>query len=259
MSLLAALHRKLGNMPSHRLEPVTVAVVDSGVDATHPDLTGRVIRAAHVKEAGKDYRIVEGAVPKNADVYGHGTAVSSIIVGLAPNAKIIDIRVLDENNVGTGEALLAGFQHAVEQKARIINMSLACRAKFAAGLHALCETAYRQNQIVVAAKRNMPLEDNGFPAELSSCIGVDIGKFRSLFDLRFRADHVIQFIAHGEEVEVAAAGGGHTTMTGTSFATPAVSGICALLVGAYPDLQPYEVKSLLRAFAREAAAAAVRK
>jgi subtilisin len=49
-------------------------------------------------------------------------------------------------------------------------------------------------------------------------------------------------------VLVASPGGGTTTMTGTSFAAPAVSGLCALLVGACPDLRPFEVKSLLKAF-----------
>ena len=76
-----------------------------------------------------------------------------------------------------------------------------------------------------------------------------MGKLNSQFDVIFQNDHIIEFAARGEEVVVAAPGGGETTMTGTSFATPAVSGLCALLVGAYPDLRPFDVKSLLRAFA----------
>jgi subtilisin family serine protease len=92
----------------------------------------------------------------------------------------------------------------------------------------------------------MPLTDNGFPAELSSCISVDVGRFETALKVQFQADHAIEFVGHGEDVKVAAAGGGYTTMTGTSFATPAVSGLCALLVGAYPDLRPFDVKSLLR-------------
>jgi subtilisin len=80
---------------------------------------------------------------------------------------------------------------------------------------------------------------------------VDIGKFRSQFHVLFRYGHAIEFAAHGEQVVVAAAGGGKTTMTGASFATPAVSGLCALLVGAYPDPRPFGVKSLLRAFSKE--------
>jgi subtilisin family serine protease len=249
MGLLSALSAKLRELPSHNLEPVAVAVIDSGVDATHPDLSGRIERAVSIEQFNEEYEVVEATASQNADVYGHGTAVASIIAGMAPNARIVDIRVLDAQNVGSGEALVAGLRYAVQRKMRIINMSLAAKARFMSVLNSLCETAYRQNQLVVAARRNMPLVDDGFPAEFSSCIGVDIGKFLSQFDVKFRKDHAIEFIAHGEEVTVAAAGGGHTTMTGTSFATPAVTGLCALLVGAYPDLFPYDVKSLLRAFA----------
>jgi len=250
MSLLAALNQRLQNLPAGHLDPVDVAVVDSGVDATHPDLAGRVVRAVRVDDIGADCRIVEGPVPQNADVYGHGTAVASIITSLAPNARIIDIRVLNAQNVGSGQALLAGFRYAVEQKIRVINMSLAARSEFAAPLNALCERAYVRNQLVVAARRNMPLADEGFPAEFSSCISVDVGRFGSAFDVRFREDHVIEFVGHGEEVEVAVPGGGHTRRTGTSLATPAVTGLCTLLVGAFPGLRPFDVKSLLRAFSQ---------
>jgi subtilisin family serine protease len=248
-SLQSALTIKFPDLSSRALEPVAVAVIDSGIDATHPDLAGKVVEAYVVEKIGGEFQAVEKKVPENADLYGHGTAVASIICGLAPNARLIDIRVLDTQNVGAGEALLAGFRHAVAQKIRILNMSLAAKATFAENLRPLCETAYRQNQLVIAARRNMPLTDDGFPAEFSSSIGVDLGKFLSQFNLKFRPDHAIEFIAHGEEVPVAAAGGGYTTMTGTSFATPAISGICALLVGSYPDLRSFEVKSILRWFA----------
>ena len=248
MTLLAALSETLRDLPTRDLKPVDVAVVDSGVDATHPDLAGRVVRAMRVEQADGDWHVVEGAVGENADVYGHGTAVASIIASIAPNARLLDIRVLNTENVGSGDALLAGFRHAVDQRIRVINMSLAARAEFSAPLNVLCEKAYLQNQLVVAARRNMPLADEGFPAEFSSCISVDVGRFRSPFDVQFRENHVIEFVGHGEEVVVAAPGGGHTTRTGTSLATPAVTGLCTLLVGAYPDLRPFDVKSLLKSF-----------
>jgi subtilisin family serine protease len=250
MSLRTALRSTLRSLPSRRLAPVTVAVVDSGVDATHPDLRGRVTEAYRVvTRAGSKPAVVRGARPRNADLFGHGTAVAGIIARIAPNARILDIRVLNDRNAGSGVALLAGFRHAVERGARVINMSLAAGAAFAPTLAAICDTAYRRNLLVVAARRNMPLVDEGFPAEIPTCIGVDIGRFRSPFHILFRENQRIEFAAHGEEVVVPAAGGGHTTMTGTSFATPAVSGLCALLVGAHPGLRPFDVKSILRAFA----------
>ena len=248
-SILSALNIKICDLAGRSLEPVTVAVIDSGIDATHPDLAGKVLESYIVEKVGEEWKAVKKHVPENADLFGHGTAVASIICKIAPNARLIDIRVLDAHNLGTGEALITGFRHAVDSKIRIINMSLAAQSKFIDRLRPLCETAYRQNQLIIAARRNMPLLDDGFPAEFSSSIGVDLGKFLSQFHLKFRPDHAIEFIAHGEEVMVAAPGGGYTTATGTSFATPAISGICALLVGAFPDLRLFEVKTLLRWFA----------
>lgn len=248
MSLFEALHASPEDLRDKELEPVDVAVIDSGVDATHPELEGRVTAAYRAEMTAGAFELVQGPCPENADLFGHGTAVASIIAGVAPNARVIDIRVLNEMNIGAGDALLKGFEFAVESGIKVINMSLAAHHKFSDRLNALCEQAYLQNQVVVASKRNMPLADNGFPAEFSSCISVDMGNFDSALAVKFRPKHVIEFIGHGEEVSVAAAGGGYTTMTGTSFATPAVSGICALLVGAFPDLHPFDVKSALRAY-----------
>jgi len=250
MSLRSGLRDGLRKLAARELPPVEVAVVDSGVDATHPDLKGRLVRALRVDMLDDEPRLLEQPVGQSLDAYGHGTAVASIICRVARNARIVDIRVLNPGNVGAGRALLRGFEHAVESRIRVVNLSLAATATFAPQLHELCERAYRQNQIVVAAKRNMPLADYGYPAELSSCISVDAGKLASEMNVQFREDHAIEFVGHGEDVKVAAAGGGHTSMTGTSFAAPAVSGLCALLVGAHPDLRPFDVKSLLRAFAR---------
>lgn len=248
MSLREALRSTFQELVARQLEPVDVAVVDSGVDTSHPELEGRIARALAVEMDGEAPTLVDKPLGENLDAYGHGTAVSSIICRIAPNARITDIRVLNVGNVGAGKALVRGFEYAVENRYRVINLSLAATAKFAPQLCELCEKAYRQNQIVVAARRNMPLADNGFPAEFSSCISVDVGKFPSGMEVQFREDHAVEFVGHGEDVKVAAAGGGYTSMTGTSFATPAVSGLCSLLVGGNEDLRPFDVKSLLRAF-----------
>ena len=87
---------------------------------------------------------------------------------------------------------------------------------------------------MVAAKRNMPLQDNGFPAELSSCIGVDLARFPSPYHAEIPATHQIEFAARGENVTTTAAGGGYQSMTGTELRDPTVTGLCALLLGAFP-------------------------
>ena len=241
-----ALATSFEALKKRHLAPVNAAVVDSGVDATHPDLRRHV--AGAWKVIPRDGQIKAIRVPKgrNNDVFGHGTGVAGIISKIAPNAQIFDIRVLRGDCSGSAAALLAGFQLAVEQGIRLINLSLTCLPQFAPQLHALCEKADRQDLVVVAAKRNNPLEDNGWPAELSSCISVDRADFPSPYTLKFLKPPPVEFAARGHQVITTAKGGGYCEMTGTSFATPTVTGLCALLLGAYPDLRPFEIKTILK-------------
>lgn len=244
--LIEALRLSVEELLGRAKLPVDVAIIDSGVDATHPDLAGRVIRQVRIADA----KPVEQALPSNNDTagYGHGTAVASIIARLAPNARLVDIRVLHPGNTGTGDDLIAGLRLAVRERHRIINMSLAAASRLVPQLTPLCERAFYQDQTIVAAKRNVPITDEGFPAEFSSCIGVDTERFSSPFALRYRKGKVIEYEALGDQVLVAAVGGGYTTVTGTSFATPAVSAFCACLLGAFPTLRPFELRTLLTEF-----------
>jgi subtilisin family serine protease len=246
-ALVAALEGALADLAARPLAPIEVAVLDSGVDATHPDLAGRVRAAFAVEIVKGRSEVVAKAADRNHDVFGHGTGVASIIAKQAPNASIVDYRVLDADNTGAGDALVAALDAAVTRGCRVINMSLAAKREFGPRLLAHCERAYREGLVVVAAKRNMPLADLGFPAEYTAVIGVDRASFPSLSIVRYQPKSVIEFVGHGEQVVVAAPGGGYTTKSGTSFATPAIAGLVALLLGAYPDLRPFEIKSILKA------------
>ncbi|RLB51075.1 MAG: hypothetical protein DRI90_23240 [Deltaproteobacteria bacterium] len=254
MSLREALNLDLAALKADEFEPVTVAVVDSGVDSTHEELEGRIAEAYFIEptDDGPVLRKREG--PGNHDAYGHGTAVASIVTRLAPNARIIDVAVLDGTNRCTGDILVAGFAGALEVGAKIVNLSLVVKAKFSRQLADLCEVAYRGNQVVVGARRNVPLVDDGFPALLSPTIGVDRESFANPFKVAFAGTSGIEYSAHGDNVTVAAPGGGHVVLSGTSFATPAVSAICALYLGRFPDLAAFDLKSLLKAQAEAQAA-----
>jgi len=247
VSLAEALCVDLARLPTRELAPVEVAVLDTGIDASHPDLAGRVIECFEIvaDEDGR-HRAAASVLAANNDAYGHGTGVASVIAAVAPNAQIVDVRILGADDVETGAALLAGFQLAVLRRFRLVNLSLACHVRFLAPLIELCEQAYVQSQVVVAARRNTPLLEYGIPAQLSSCIGVDSDRFPTPYEFRFRKGSPIECIARGEDVTVAAPGGKYTVQNGTSFAAPAVTGLCALLLGAHPELTPYEVKSVLK-------------
>lgn len=254
--LARALSVPITELAKGDLAPVTVGVLDSGVDGSHPDLAGRVV-AGRIFEADGDGKVEErdSDPAANNDLFGHGTGVASIIARIAPNARIVDFRVLGGNNRGAGDALLAGFEHAVRSDAALLNMSLAVSDRYLAQLSHIAEMAYRKGTIIVASRRNMPLQDEGYPAALLPCVGVDNeGKGQEPHWI-YRSD-VIEYGAHGEEVPVAAHGGGYTTMTGTSFATPILCAHVALLLGAYPGLRPFEVKAILKATATDPAEAA---
>jgi subtilisin family serine protease len=245
-TLLADGWDGIRNLP---LAPVDVAILDSGIDGSHPDLAGRIVSAAAVElEDGKPV-VHELSPDANNDAFGHGTSVAGIVAGIAPNARIHDLRVLNVQTLGAKEILLEGFRYALTQPWRLLNMSLAAVSSVRQELMELCERAYFQEQIIVAARRNVPLADDGLPASLSSCIGVDCGAFETPFQYFFRARTPVEFEARGDSVVVIARGGGYTTLTGTSFATPTMCALCALLLGAYPTLKLFEVKSILRELA----------
>lgn len=242
--------RSWDDIASGPLEPVEVAVVDSGVDSSHPALASRVASAWAVEMPNGNPTMSGQTVPADNDLFGHGTSVAGIVAAVAPNARIVDIRVLDSNDMGSGDAVLAGLRWAVENNIRIVNVSIACKARFAPHLVDLCELAYRRNVLIVAAKRNMPLLDNGYPAELSAAVSVDAGRFPRPYDVEYRSGHPIEFIGQGVDVPTCFRGGHSGRVTGTSFATPTISGLCALLAGAAPALRTFELKSLLKYHAK---------
>lgn len=239
----------VAELREQELEPVTVAVLDSGIDATHDLLQGRVVEAFHIDPGDEALEVQAGSIEENNDVFGHGSAVCSVVAAVAPNARIVDVRVLRPGNQGAGPVLVAGLRHAIDHGAQVINMSLAATAKFARPLHPLLEKAYRQGQAVVASKRNMPFADQGYPAEFMTSVSVDSEKTEEWLRLLYQPGEIIEFAANGEEVEVANAGGGLRRVTGTSFAAPLVSGVIALLLGVRPDLRPFEIKTILKAYA----------
>ena len=228
------------------LAPVEVAVLDTGIDSTHPELEGAVTEAYEIVRSGPRFRAVARLVPGENDPIGHGTGIASTIVTLAPNARLVDIQVATADKVGTGEALLAGLRFAIERGCPVVNMSLACHARYLQPLLELCEAGYFRDQVFVAARRNMPLVDHGLPAQLSTVIGVDAADVASPYELAFRPGHPIEFTARGNEVLVPAPGGRYAAQRGASFASATVAGLCALYLGRDQTLTPYEIKALLK-------------
>ena len=228
---------------------VQVAIIDSGVDTSHPELQGKVVRSCVVQKTSDGVIVCDEIdIEQTVDSFGHGTAVAGCVVGVAPDVEIISIKVLNEYNSCTGDILIAGLEWALSKGIRLINMSLAtAKPQWTQDLFRLAEQAYEQNSVIVASRRN--IGDMGCPAMFSSVISVDRGKYSNPFQLGYRPNNVIEYDARGTEIEVLAPGGGYALQTGTSFATPHVTGMVALLLEKFPDLNSSEIKTVLKAIA----------
>lgn len=219
---------------------VRVCVLDSGIERDHP-LVGRVDRAVAVTVEGDEVHVEED---EEGDACGHGTACAGIIRSLAPDCELHSVRVLGAGYTGSGGALLVGLEWAVEQAYDVINMSLSTtKSKFATILHELADSAYFRRSIVVASAHNMPVES--YPWRFSSVISVGSHEEQDPFAFYYNPSPPVEFFARGVDVDVAWLEGTTLNCSGNSFATPHVSGICALIRSKHPELTPFQVKSVL--------------
>jgi subtilisin len=236
---------------------VRVAVVDSGIDTEHPDLKGKIRESVEaVAEDGKiDFR-----PSTSGDQAGHGTACAGIIASVAPEAELYSVKVLGPKASGSGDMFLVGLDYAIKQKFKVINLSLGTTKRdFFAPLHELLDRAYQSGCIVVSAANNLPYPS--YPSIFSSSV-VSVVKRSGgdPFNFGYRYGQVIEVVAPGVEVTTTWPGGGYRQLTGNSFACPYIVGIIALIVEAYPNLTPFQIKSILFTIAqrnREKAAAAL--
>ncbi len=218
-----------------------VAVVDSGIERGH-SLVGDVEEAVVVTgAAGEEPQIEED---EEGDACGHGTACAGIIRSLAPECSLVSVRVLGSGWTGSGRKLVAGLRWAIDQGVDVINMSLSTtKLDLAAALHELTDAAYFNRTIVVASAHNMPVES--FPWRFSSVLSVGSHELEDGTTFFYNPSPPVEFFARGVEVEVAWLGGSSVRSTGNSFATPHMSGHCALIRAKHPELTPFQVKSVL--------------
>lgn len=259
-----ALLEFLEAVPEGLLEPaalgvgqgVRVAIIDSGIDAGHPDLRAGVERSVEVTMAGGRPLMAE-APPR--DPAGHGTACADIIGRLAPECRLWNVRALGDDCRGSSAALLAALRWAIDEGAEVINLSLGTREPIMAEpLRQLVDAAYRKGLLIVAATNNVP-GVHSYPAVFTSLVCVDAAYLPDPETFHFRFGELGELEAPGVYVDAAWPGGGRRLVTGTSFACPHISGHIARVVSANPGIKPFQVKTVLYAMGRrhaERAAAA---
>lgn len=133
---------------------VKVGIIDTGLEADHPRLAGRVVQSVAVEIEDGEPRVVPD---DGQDMYGHATACGGIILGLAPDVELVSVRVLGPDNRGKGAAFAAGLEWAIEEGIRILNLSLSSKSDSLLPIfHDLVDRAYFKGQILVSAANNVP-------------------------------------------------------------------------------------------------------
>jgi subtilisin family serine protease len=221
---------------------VKVAVIDSGIDATHPAV-GSVSGQVAITQRGDE--LVYDEEPHD-DAFGHGTACAGIIRSLAPDCELYSIRVLGPRLSGRGVVFAAGLRWAIEQGMNVCNLSLGSTKQDLFGVfHELADLAYFRNVALVTAANNMPIPS--FPSLYAAAISVASHDVSDPHLLYYNPKPPVEFGAPGIDVRVAWRDGSWITATGNSFAAPHVTGIVAKLLGKHPGLTVFQLKAILRA------------
>ncbi|MFI9816785.1 S8 family peptidase [Saccharothrix variisporea] len=231
----------------------TVAVLDTGVDAKHPDLSDAVV-------GEQNFTTSDTA----GDRVGHGTHVASTITGngaqykgVAPDTKLLNGKVLDDHGYGLESWIIAGMEWAAANNADVVNMSLGAPMP-SDGTDPLSQavnriTAETGTLFVIAAGNSGGQVGGPGAADAALTVGsVDKSDRLAPSSSRGRVDGVLKpdLTAPGVEITAAKAGGGYTTLSGTSMATPHVAGAAAVLAGQHPDWRPEQLKAALMGTAK---------
>lgn len=223
---------------------IRVAVLDSGWDRSVDD--PRVLPGTGFVDPDDDFALARN--DDDQDVLGHGTACADVILGVAPDARIIPVKVFGNKLETSPGTLQAALHWAIEAGVQVINVSLGTRLEdWLHRLYHTCEMARRQGIIVVAAGHNG--NDWSYPAIFENVIGVSAARFDSPYHFHYRAEHAMECVGWGVERPVLWVGGQRVVRHGTSFAAPGVAGIVALILERHPQAKLEDVREMLARFA----------
>lgn len=229
---------------------VKVAVLDTGVDSSHPDLRNNVAGKINIRFSGLPV----------GDGHGHGTHVAGIIaaanndfgvVGVAPEVKIYAVKVMNRFGRGQVSDIVNGLEWALKNQMQIVNLSLGT-PQASTALKKAVEACLQEGMLLVAAAGNEGSEGKVlYPARYPGVISVTATTQQdTLADFSSRGPEVT-VTAPGHEILSTYPGGRYRAMSGTSMAAPHVSGVLALILGSNSNLGPEQAMRLLLQHARK--------
>jgi len=249
---------------------VVVAVVDTGVDRNHDDLKDNIwtnsneIAGNGIDDDGNGYVDdvngwnFDGNDNNTLDVAGHGTHVSGTIAGennnfgvtgIAYDAKIMPVKVLDDSGSGSYDSIAQGIRYATDNGANVINLSLGGDYPNSA-LESALKYASSKGAIVVMAAGNESGLQPGYPARYASETGIAVGAVDNKNNLASFSNlagfqPLTYVTAPGVDVYSTLPGNKYASYSGTSMASPHVAGVVALMLSANPNLTDAQVRQIL--------------
>jgi len=227
---------------------VLIAILDTGTDYTHSDLSGKV-------RTDIDYDFINNDSDARDD-NGHGTHVSGIaaaatnngigVAGMGWDASILPVKVLNNSGSGNSALLAAGIYYAADHGARVINMSLGGPYSCPSDLQAAVDYAYSRGVLLVAAAGNRPrIIAPPFPANCTHVLGVAATTSSDTLAGFSNSGNHVSVAAPGDDIYSTLQGGGYGYMDGTSMATPFVAGLAALVYSRFPTYTPDQAASAM--------------
>jgi len=228
------------------LSSVCIAVVDSGVDPSTPDLSGRLL------PTGYDFANFDN---DPSDDNGHGTSVAGTaaaagnnsqgVAGVAWGVSILPVKVMAADGTGSYSAIASGINYAATNGAKIINLSLGGTSS-SRTLQDAVKFAWSQGAVVIAAAGNNGTTNPVYPAAYTECVAVSaINSADTITSWSSRGSYV-DLCAPGENIATTGTNGSYVSVSGTSFSSPIVAGVAALAASVNPLLNNSNIVSMLK-------------
>jgi subtilisin family serine protease len=223
---------------------VTIAVIDSGVFGHHPDLAAKLVPGWNFVKENAD----------TSDVLGHGTAVAGAVAAATNNgigvagvnwaARIMPLVVADDSDFAAYSDIAAAIQYAVDRGVRVINVSIG-GSNPSAALQKAIDYAWSRGALIFAAAMNQAVSTPYYPAACPHVIAVSATDSNDRLASFSNYGSWITLSAPGTGILTTANGGGYSYWNGTSFASPIVAGVAALVLSVNPELTNQQVLDIL--------------